>query len=365
MARILVAMSGGVDSSVAAARLMREGHEVIGVTLHLWDYPESESPKSRCCAPEDIHDAAKVAAFLGFPHYAFDRRELFSKKVVNPFIDAYLSGVTPSPCVHCNQEVKFAELLRAADRLGCDRLATGHYARIVATDGRLELHRGADASKDQSYFLYALTEGELARLSFPLGDSRKAEVRAQAVEWHLPGATKGESQELCFVISGHHDRFIEDRARERLRPGHIVQPDGRIVGEHTGIHRFTIGQRKSLGVATGQRSYVTALDANSGDVFLGDKTELNRDWAVLSEVRLVPDIVTPCSVDCMVRYRGQLQRARLVHEREEFRVRFQEPVAPVVPGQFAVFFHGARVIGGGKITRAGRAALPREVEEPR
>lgn len=360
MTRVLVAMSGGVDSSVAAARLMRQGHEVVGVTLHLWDYPETESPKSRCCAPEDIHDAAKVAAFLGFPHYAFDRRELFARKIVDPFVDAYLSGVTPSPCVHCNQEVKFAELLRAAERLGCDKLATGHYARIVETSGRLELHRGADASKDQSYFLYALTESELARLSFPLGESTKAEVRAEAVEWRLPGATKGESQELCFVVSGHHDRFIEERAGERLRPGHVVQPDGRIVGEHPGIHRFTIGQRKSLGVATGRRSYVTALDSASGDVVLGEKAELARDWAVLSGVRLVPDLVTPCSVDCMVRYRGHLHRSRLVQKSDEFRVEFEESVAPVVPGQFAVFFHGARVVGGGKIAYAGRAALPRE-----
>jgi tRNA-uridine 2-sulfurtransferase len=362
MSRILVAMSGGVDSSVAAARLMRQGHEVVGVTLHLWDYPDTESPKARCCAPEDIHDAAKVAAFLGFPHYAFDRRELFSRKVVEPFVDAYLEGVTPSPCVNCNQQVKFAELLRAADRLGCDRLATGHYARIVANDTRLELHRGADMSKDQSYFLYALTEATLARLAFPLGESTKAEVRAEALEWRLPGAKKGESQELCFVISGHHDKFIEERARERLRPGQILQPDGRSVGDHSGIHRFTIGQRKSLGVATGQRSYVTALDPATGDVMLGDKAELARDWAELSDVQLAPDLVTPCSVDCMVRYRGQLQPARLIEEQDQFRVEFSQPVAPVVPGQFAVFFHGARVVGGGKIRKAGRAVAQPAVE---
>jgi tRNA-specific 2-thiouridylase len=364
MSRVLVAMSGGVDSSVAAARLLRQGYEVVGVTLHLWDYPEVETPKSRCCAPEDIHDAAKVAAFLGFPHYAFDRRELFSQKVVQPFVDAYLAGVTPSPCVHCNQEVKFAELLRAADRLGCDQLATGHYARIVNNAGNLELHRGADPAKDQSYFLYALTQPDLARLAFPLGGSTKAEVRAQAVEWRLPGANKGESQELCFVVSGHHDAFIEERARERVRPGRIMQPDGRTVGEHNGIHRFTIGQRKSLGVATGQRSYVTALDPISGNVTLGEKDELARDFAILTDVRLAPGLVTPCSVECMVRYRGQLHRAQLVQKHEQFRVEFEQPVAPVVPGQFAVFFHGSHVVGGGKIAEAGRAEarLSTEVE---
>ena len=356
MARILVAMSGGVDSSVAAARLLNQGHEVVGVTLHLWDYPDKESPKSRCCAPEDIHDAAKVAGHLDFPHYAFDRRELFSEKVVRPFIDAYLSGVTPSPCVHCNQKVKFAELLRSAERLGCDRLATGHYARIVQNNGRIELHRGADASKDQSYFLYALTPSELERTCFPLGDSTKAEVRAEALALRLPGANKGESQELCFVVSGHHDKFIEERAKERLRPGHILQADGRVLGEHSGVHRFTIGQRKSLGVATGQRSFVTALNPDSGDVVLGEKEELLRTWAELADVQLAPDIATPSSVDCMVRYRGQLHPSRLIARGDTYRVEFEQPVAPVVPGQFAVFFHGARVVGGGKILRAGRAS---------
>ena len=353
MGRILVAMSGGVDSSVAAARLLNEGHEVVGVTLHLWDYPEKDSPKSRCCAPEDIHDAAKVAGHLGFPHYAFDRRELFAERVVRPFIDAYLSGITPSPCVHCNQQVKFAELLGAADRLGCDRLATGHYARVVRNNSRLELHRGLDVTKDQSYFLYALTQEQLARLCFPLGQSTKAEVRAEALGKQLPGAQKGESQELCFVVSGHHDKFIEERALDRLRPGHVLQHDGRIVGDHSGVHRFTIGQRKSLGVATGQRSYVTALNPDSGDVILGEKQDLLRDWAELTDVHLVQDLLIPCSVNCMVRYRGQLQPSRLSRVGEAVRVEFEAPVAPVVPGQFAVFFHDTRVVGGGKIVRTG------------
>ena len=228
MARVLVAMSGGVDSSVAAARLLKQGCDVVGLTLHLWDYPDDAAPKSRCCAPEDIHDAARVAAQLGFPHYAFDRREMFREKVVTPFVDDYLAGVTPSPCVICNQTVKFAELLGIADRLGCESLATGHYARIVRRAAHCELHRGLDATKDQSYFLYALTEEQLARLSFPLGESLKADVRAEAIALKLPGATKGESQELCFVQTGQYDRFIAERAGQRLRPGRIVQDGGQI-----------------------------------------------------------------------------------------------------------------------------------------
>ena len=354
MARAIVAMSGGVDSSVAAARLKSQGYDVVGVTLHLWDYPDEATPKSRCCAPEDIHDAARVAAHLGFPHYAFDRRELFNEKVVTPFVDTYLAGVTPSPCVTCNQSVKFAELLRAADRLGCEFLATGHYARILRTEAGHQLHRGLDATKDQSYFLYSLTQSQLARLIFPLGDSKKAEVRAEALLLGLPGAAKGESQELCFVQSGHHDAFIEARAGHRVRPGKIMQLNGRVLGEHSGIHRFTVGQRKNLGIATGERSYVAALNPDTAEVTLGDKADLDRDWARLDDVQMAPDVGPPCSVDCMVRYRGRLQAARLLRDERGFHVHFDQPLAPVVPGQFAVFFHGERVVGGGKIVVTGR-----------
>ncbi len=355
MARVLVAMSGGVNSSVAAARLMNQGHQVVGVTLHLWDYPEKESPKSRCCAPEDIHDAARVAGHLGFPHYAFDRRQLFNDNVVTPFIDGYLSGSTPSPCVLCNQTVKFAELLRTAERLGCALLATGHYTRIVQRGTRYELYRGLDSSKDQSYFLYALTESELARLCFPLGESTKSQVRAEALSLGLPVANKGESQELCFVQVGQHDGFIEQRAQ--VRPGQIVQADGRVLGPHGGIHKFTLGQRRNLGVATGERRFVTALDPATAQVTLGDRSELYRDWARLEDVKLASDIGPPIAVDCMVRYRGHLQASRLVWDDPGYCVHFDEPLGPVVPGQFAVFFLGDRVVGGGKIVATGRNAL--------
>jgi tRNA-specific 2-thiouridylase len=241
--RVLVAMSGGVDSSVAALRLLKQGFDVVGVTLHLWDYPEDGDAKSRCCAPEDVHDARRVADVLGFPHYAFDRRELFASEVVNPFVDAYVEGTTPSPCVRCNRGVKLSELFRLADRLGAARIATGHYARVVERDGHHELWRARDANKDQSYFLHTLDESRLARLVFPLGDAHKSEVRDEAQSANLPGATKGESQELCFVSSGRYDSFVAERAGARVRPGPIVDEAGRVVGSHAGSHGVTVGQR--------------------------------------------------------------------------------------------------------------------------
>ena len=256
-------MSGGVDSSVAAARLFDAGYDVVGCTLHLWDYPESgPGSHARCCAPEDQYDARRVADVVGFPHFTFDRRALFAKNVVEPFVDAYIAGETPSPCTACNRTVKLAELFDIADKLGAAKVATGHYARV---DDEGHLFAGRDATKDQSYFLYATPPAMLSRMMFPLGDSTKEEVRAEAVTRKLPGAGKGESQELCFVGdgAGAYAKFVEDRAKEKLRPGPIVDDSGRVVGQHDGIHRFTVGQRKGLGVALGQPAFVTRIDARA------------------------------------------------------------------------------------------------------
>src|SRR5262245_17225893 len=230
--RVVIAMSGGVDSSVAAARLVDQGYDVVGVTLHLWDYPDDGSERGRCCAPEDQHDARRVADALGIAHFTFDRRDLFQRHVIRPFVDAYLHGETPSPCVACNRSVKLRELFPLAERLGARLVATGHYARVIEDAGRARLFRGADRQKDQSYFLHMLREDELRRVVFPLGESTKAEVRAEALRRALPGAAKGESQEICFVSSGSYASFVEERAAGRVRPGPVLAPDGRAVAAH-------------------------------------------------------------------------------------------------------------------------------------
>jgi tRNA-specific 2-thiouridylase len=358
--RILVAMSGGVDSSVAAARLQQQGYDVVGVTLHLWDYPDDGSVKSRCCAPEDIHDARRVADALGFPHYAFDRRELFQREVIEPFVDGYLTGETPSPCVRCNRGVKIRELMSLADRLDASRVATGHYARLLHEAGRVELHRARDASKDQSYFLHMLDQPTLARLCFPLGDSDKAEVRAEALRLELPGAHKGESQELCFVPTGRYDGFVSERAPDRLRPGPIVDDTGKVVAQHAGVHRFTVGQRRNLGVALGKPSYVVGIDASEGRVELGPIERLMSTTAELGELSLAADLELPLTAEVQVRYRGTPLSARIQRTPSGARVDFERPVQAVVPGQFAVFYAGSRVLGGGLIRKA--SALPVALE---
>ncbi len=356
MARVLVAMSGGVDSSVAAARLVDQGCEVVGVTLHLWDYPELVDQRGRCCAPEDLRDAARVSAQLGIAHYVFDRRAQFERRVVEPFVEGYLAGTTPSPCVECNRTIKFPELFRIADLLGAERVATGHYARIVPEHGRHSLHKGLDANKDQSYFLYALTPAERARIEFPLGAADKQHVRREAMERGLCGASKGESQELCFVPTGRYDALIERRAQARVRPGPIVAADGRILGQHRGIHRFTIGQRRNLGVAAGQRAYVVAIEPQAGVVRLGPSTHLTCESALVSDWVLEDDLVLPLSAQCAIRYRSQLHEACVERFSQQLRLTFHEPVRGVVPGQHAVLYIGSRVVGGGRIAGALPAA---------
>jgi tRNA-specific 2-thiouridylase len=346
-------MSGGVDSSVAAARLARQGLEVVGVTLHLWDYADDAAQHGRCCAPEDIHNARRVADFLGIAHYAFDRRELFRRSVVEPFVDGYLRGETPSPCVGCNRRVKLAELFRLAERLGAEAVATGHYARIEWAEGRPRLLRGVDRSKDQSYFLHPLSGKELGQLRFPLGSSTKAEVRAEALELGLPGATKGESQELCFVPTGRYDAFVAECAGDRLRPGPILDGQGRQVGTHRGIQGFTVGQRKNLGVALGERVYVVGIEPDTATVRLGPREALLAQGAALTDVTLPADPSLPLGCEVAVRYRAPAVAAELTAAPGGgYEVRFDEPVQAVVPGQHAVFYRAERVLGGGKIQRA-------------
>lgn len=351
-ARVIVAMSGGVDSAVAAARLRDEGLDVVGVTLHLWDYPDDgPGAHQRCCAPEDQYDARRTADALGFPHFTFDRRALFEERVVGPFVDAYLEGRTPSPCTTCNRGVKLGELFAIADRLGAEKVATGHYARVETHRGARFVARGIDRDKDQSYFLYAVAPEHVARLTFPLGASTKPEVRAEAVRRRLPGATKGESQELCFVGAGKgaYADFVAARAGGRVRPGPIIM-GGKTIATHDGAHRFTIGQRKGLGVAVGAPAFVTAIERDA--VHLGTEDELLADGAILSEVVVHPAAALPLSGVVRVRYRHDGVAADLHPEGDDVVVRFHEPVRAVSPGQVAVVYDEDRVVAGGVIVRA-------------
>ena len=362
--RVVVAMSGGVDSAVAAARLHARGDvDVVGVTLHLWDYESDPGAKShgRCCAPEDQYDARRTADALGFAHYTFDKRELFARTVVEPFVDAYLNGETPSPCTACNRGVKLAELFAIADKLGARFVATGHYARIVKDEGKTRLAAGLDATKDQSYFLYATPRAWLERLVFPLGESTKSEVRAEAVERDLPGATKGESQELCFVGAGAgaYMRFVEERAKDRVRPGAILDHDGKVVGQHAGVHRFTVGQRKGLGVALGEPVFVSKIDPESATVHLApaDAGALVSTAAELDDVTLADGVELPAPARVRIRYRHEGASAIVTRASDSAsataRLAFDAPVRAVTKGQVAVLYDASdRVLGGGRIARA-------------
>jgi tRNA-specific 2-thiouridylase len=359
-------MSGGVDSSVAAARLVAAGWDVVGVTLHLWDYPDDGSVRGRCCAPEDVYDARRVADTLGIPHYTFDRRELFEREVVGPFVEDYLRGVTPSPCVRCNRGVKMKELLALADRLDARRVATGHYARLDSGSTPPRLLRAKDPGKDQSYFLHMLGPEALERLVFPLGEATKAEVREEAVRLGLPGAEKGESQELCFVPTGRYDELVARRAGDRVRPGPIVDERGKTVGAHEGVFRFTVGQRKNLGVAVGHRAYVVRLDAETATVHLGARDDLASHGAVVEDVTLAHGVELPLCAEVVVRYHAKPVPARIVRSgpaRAE--IRFEAPVGAVVTGQVAVFYSGDTVLGGGTIVAGigGAVRAPGPVQE--
>jgi tRNA-specific 2-thiouridylase len=364
-ARVLVGLSGGVDSSVAAARLLDRGFEVVGVTLHLWEYEGGAAP-SRCCAPEDIDDARATAATLGIPFYTFDRREAFAHEVVDPFVDAYLEGRTPSPCVACNRDVKIGAFVGLARRLGAVAFATGHYARAGAiVDGdrsRPALLRGIDRAKDQSYFLHGIGRGPLGWRAPPRGAPTKPEIRAEARARGLPNADKPDSEDLCFT-AGDHAGFVERRAGERLRPGPIVDDSGRIVGQHAGIHRFTVGQRKGLGVALGRPVFVSSIDPETATVKLGPDSALGAHGARLSGVDWLDERgaqAGPRTITARVRYRHDGSPATLSADGRAAEVRFASPTRAVTPGQICVFYDGDEVLGGGTIV----AALGENGERP-
>lgn len=355
--RIVVAMSGGVDSSTAAGLLVEQGHEVIGLAMKT----HNEAPRQNraCCTPDDMRDARQVADALGIPFYVLNYADLFEAEVVRPFAEAYLAGRTPNPCVACNDRVKFRTLLERAELLGADRLATGHYARVEPAEAGWRLLRGSDPCKDQAYFLYRLTSSQLANILFPVGGLHKDEVRAHARRLGLPVAEKRESQEICFVGAGGYTEIVE-RIGGQPTGGHIVDGRGTVLGLHAGVHRFTIGQRHGLGIAAAGPLYVTDVDAANARVEVGPRAALLCSQVTLTEVTWVgPAPQRGEVVRVQQRYRDSGAMAHIGADACQATLTFLEPTPRGAPGQAAVIYAGDEVLGGGVIAaRTDATASP-------
>lgn len=360
--RVVVAMSGGVDSSVAAGILASQGYDLVGVTIKTYRYEDvggNAGNESSCCSLDGINDARAVAAQLGFPHYTLDFSERFGFEVIDNFVAEYLAGRTPNPCVICNRKIKWEELLRKADALGADCIATGHYARVRRDEntGRTILSRGADASKDQSYALWGLTQASLARTLFPLGDLTKPEARAAGERMGLKVAGKPESYEICFIPDDDYARFLKERVPtlENAVGGGAMVRDGEVVARHAGYPFYTIGQRRGLGVAMGEPLYVTGIDAAANRVSLGSERDLYSSAATARDVNTIKygAIADGMRVNAKIRYRDEGGPATLRSLPDgRLDVRFDAPRRAVTPGQSVVFFEGDDVVGGGIIDAA-------------
>lgn len=353
-ARVVVAMSGGVDSSVAAVLLAERGFEVIGMSLRLAAESSNAGRSSGCCSIDDFRDAARVAEMIGIPHYVLDMREAFQRSVIAPFVEDYLAGRTPSPCILCNREIKFGALHRKARELGAAYVATGHYAVRERRGDRYRLLRASDAAKDQSYFLFEMGQEQLAATLFPVGRLTKDEVRSVAKAKGLPVAGKPESQEICFVPDGRYADFVAKQAPDRVRPGVIRDERGRELGRHDGVHRFTIGQRRGIGVAATEPLYVAAVDAATATVVTAPREGLARRGLDASGVRWTSGDPEPegAAVEVRIRHRHRPVAARLhAIGDDRIRVLFDVPEAAVTPGQAAVLYRGDEVLGGGWIVR--------------
>jgi len=363
---IAVAMSGGVDSSTVAAMLRAEGHTVIGLTMQLWNQRRlagkegmPESVQGRCCSLDDVYDARRVAQQIGIPYYVVNHEERFERDVIRPFVEEYVSGRTPIPCSLCNNHLKFDQLLIVAQQIGAERVATGHYARVAFDEarGRWLLKRPADSSKDQTYFLFGLTQEQLSRTIFPLGDMTKPEVRELARHHGLALAEKPDSQEICFVPGGDYKRFIDAYLAEQGEAlpdtaGDLVTANGEVIGEHGGIHNFTVGQRKGLGVATGSPLYVIQISGANKQVIVGGEEHLYSRTLRARRVNLIAidDLREPLRVTVKIRHRHEPAAAMIERTGDdEILATFDEPQRAITPGQAAVFYDGDAVVGGGWI----------------
>lgn len=356
--KVLVAMSGGIDSTVTAVMMHRAGYDVIGMTMKTWDYSSSGGGKKEtgCCNLDSINDARAIAVELGFPHYIIDIREEFGDAVIDDFVSEYIAGRTPNPCVLCNTHIKWNALFKRAEMLGCDFIATGHYAHIGQLDGRYYVSRGKDEWKDQSYVLWGLSQKSLSKTLLPLGKYHKSEIRAMCHEWgYIDMANKSESYEICFIPDNDYRGFLKRRVpglEAEVQGGNFVDAHGNILGQHEGYPFYTVGQRKGLQIALGKPMFVTDIIPHSNTVVLGTEKELKRNGMTVTKMNLLKYEAIPDGLEALVkiRYKDKGAMARLYNESGAIRVEFNTKVNAIAPGQSAVFYEGNDVIGGGHIS---------------